>query len=140
MPSRPRNGVRPEEFAEATDHGMDRRARRAAQGDVDDKLGGTTRNAVIGKANRLGLSKPTKSAITRKQKREAARPPVVEIPGPGATLLSLTSTTCRWPQGHPGEPGFAFCGARSVAGQPYCAYHASVAYQTPSKDRKQQRA
>ena len=55
----------------------------------------------------------------------------------GATLLNLTSTTCRWPQGHPGEPGFAFCGARTAAGQPYCAYHASVAYQSPNKDRRQ---
>lgn len=107
---------------------------------IAEKLGGTTRNAVIGKANRLGLSKPTKSAITRKQKREAQRPPVVEIPGPGATLLNLTSTTCRWPQGHPGEPGFAFCGARTAPGQPYCPYHASIAYQSPNKDRRQQSA
>ena len=35
---------------------------------IADHLGGITRNAVIGKANRLGLSKPTKSSITRRAK------------------------------------------------------------------------
>ena len=30
---------------------------------IAEKLGGTTRNAVIGKANRLGLSKPTKQCF-----------------------------------------------------------------------------
>lgn len=37
---------------------------------IVEKLGYTSRNAVIGKANRLGLSKPTKSSITRKQKEQ----------------------------------------------------------------------
>ena len=43
---------------------------------------GVTRNAVIGKANRLGLSKPSKSSVTRKQRKREQQvkveaPPIV---------------------------------------------------------------
>ena len=34
---------------------------------IAERLGDATRNAVIGKANRMGLSKPTKSSITRQR-------------------------------------------------------------------------
>ena len=61
-----------------------------------------TRNAVIGKAHRLGLSgRP--SPIRKKPSAEASPPS-------GATILSLTDRMCKWPIGDPREPGFHFCG------------------------------
>ena len=111
---------------------------------IAEQLGGVTRNAVIGKANRLGLSKPTKSSITRRRKREAREtPPPEEIvvgPEGGVSILTLTTSTCRWPLGHPGEETFRFCGARTKTGQPYCEAHCRMAYQAPSKEAKKRSA
>ena len=95
---------------------------------------GITRNAVIGKANRLGLSKPSKSSVTRQnrqiervEKIRQLQPPMDE----GATIFSLTASTCRWPIGDPGDLEFHFCGANSKVAAPYCDYHAAMAYQPP---------
>lgn len=87
-----------------------------------------TRNAVIGKAHRLGLSgRP--SPIRKKPAAQAE-------PVAGATILNLTDRMCKWPIGDPREPGFHFCGRPSVSGLPYCAEHAAVAYQTPGGKRR----
>ena len=97
---------------------------------------GVTRNAVIGKAHRLGLaSRPSPL------KTEGAKPkPVRKKPPPPEeqeriTLLELTERMCKWPIGHPGEPDFKFCGQNSPPGQPYCPHHAALAYQSPAPRR-----
>ena len=102
---------------------------------IAEELGGeVTRNAVIGKANRLGLSKPSKSSVSRQQ-RQQQRETVVQKPeapqGERATIFTLTASTCRWPIGDPSQSDFYFCGAKSASGQPYCDYHAAMAYQAP---------
>ena len=102
---------------------------------IAERLGeGVTRNAVIGKANRLGLSKPSKSSVTRQQRQKERAENVLHLQPPideGATIFSLTASTCRWPIGDPGDLDFHFCGAESKVGQPYCEYHAARAYQPP---------
>lgn len=50
-------------------------------------------------------------------------------------LLDLTKRSCRWPYGDPDQPDFHFCGAKSLAGRPYCAAHHKVAYVGASNDR-----
>ena len=70
-----------------------------------------TKNAVIGKANRMHLA-PRPSPIKRVEKV------VVEFQGPA----------CSWPIGHPREPGFHFCGAPALPGKPYCEHHVARAY------------
>ncbi|MBL7045751.1 MAG: global cell cycle regulator GcrA-like protein [Parcubacteria group bacterium] len=93
-----------------------------------------SREAVAGKANRLGLSKPTKSSVTRQQRQEERTEKVLELQPPadqGATIFSLTARTCRWPIGDPRDTDFHFCGADSKTGQPYCDYHAAMAYRPP---------
>ena len=113
---------------------------------IAEILGDVTRNAVIGKANRLGLSKPTKSSITRRRKLEEDSEKVREeevVVGPegGVSILTLTTSSCRWPIGHPGEENFFFCGARTKPGQPYCEGHSRLAYQAPAaKDAKKRSA
>jgi len=119
---------------------------------IAEKLAeGVTRNAVIGKAHRLGLASrpsPVKSAKSAKtgKKPAAKRParPRAAKARPAKperiTLLTLTDRICKWPIGHPGEPDFHFCGRRSQPGQPYCAAHAAEAYQTPQSRRDRNKA
>lgn len=118
---------------------------------IAEELGEVTRNAVIGKAHRLGLSSrpsPVKKPAKAKRKEPAKKSVVIEpeAPGPAGkrdriTILDLTDRICKWPIGHPGEPEFHFCGRRSAPVQPYCAFHAAMAYQAPQprKDRRRNR-
>ncbi|MFS8036833.1 GcrA family cell cycle regulator [Xanthobacter sp. AM11] len=146
---------------------------------IASELGEVTRNAVIGKVHRLGLSGRAKSATpaagaarARKARPEgqgqrpqrpatlgntalAADPDEMpeEAPAPApapaaadnvvtmgqrCTIMNLTESTCRWPQGEPGTDSFHFCGAKSNPGMPYCAHHARIAYQ-PVQDRRRDR-
>jgi GcrA cell cycle regulator len=119
---------------------------------IAEELGeNITRNAVIGKAHRLGLSSrpsPVKKPAQAKRKPAAkkAAPAAPKEPKPEEkpekiTILELTDRICKWPLGHPGEDDFQFCGRPSVAGQPYCTFHGAMAYQAPQprKDRRRNR-
>ena len=124
--------------------------------EIAEIIGGMSRNAVIGKAHRLGLAgrpspikerraKPKPAVLTSSgpapaSTQAAPRPPVdnvVELqPGGGATILSLTERMCRWPHGDPKKPGFRFCGKPSADGTSYCAEHLKQAYQPPQPKRR----
>jgi GcrA cell cycle regulator len=124
---------------------------------IAKQLGGVTRNAVIGKVHRLGLSgratpsqpqrpifkaprtpRPAVSAQPRRAEQAAlptpiaARPFYPEEPG-SATVLTLGAHMCKWPIGDPSTDGFTFCGRRNNAEGPYCVEHARVAYQPQQK-------
>ena len=128
------------------------------------ELGGVTRNAVIGKVHRLGLSGRAKSSSTsNRQKRTSARSsaypktsranskqgtgtsipraaPIVDIPKPTylmIDLLQLNETTCKFPIGDPQEDNFGFCGTKAKDGDPYCEYHCRLVYQPASERRRQ---
>lgn len=118
--------------------------------------GGVTRNAVIGKVHRLGLSgraapsQPTRTTFRAPRPRpaqpsaprriEAAQPrtapaaptpppaPTPELPGT-ATVLTLGAHMCKWPIGDPTSADFSFCGRRAGEGATYCVEHAKLAYQ-----------
>ncbi|AQX30063.1 MULTISPECIES: GcrA family cell cycle regulator [Bartonella] len=51
-------------------------------------------------------------------------------------LLQLSENTCRWPVGDPLSSDFHFCGADSGEGNPYCAFHAKIAFQPISEKRR----
>jgi len=78
---------------------------------------GVTKNAVIGKVHRIGL---TPRVITQK-------------PPPKRNVFDFTGPACMWPVGHPGEDDFHFCGEHPVAGKPYCEHHVEVAYIKPKE-------
>ncbi len=132
------------------------------------ELGSITRNAVIGKVHRLGLSgrakSPSSSSGPRPRKARSSgmlrvsrlsmrgntalayeydlepEPELIEIPlEQRKTLLQLNEKTCRWPIGDPGSPDFFFCGGETVNELPYCAYHSRVAYQPLSDRRRDKR-
>lgn len=134
---------------------------------IAGELGGITRNAVIGKVHRLGLSGRPASAspgAPRPRKARAAPPCTSAVSGNTAlaqdyaleaeaepevvdniipltqrrTILELTESTCRWPVGDPGSGDFFFCGGNAVGGLPYCSCHARLAYQ-PAADRRRDR-
>jgi len=120
--------------------------------------GGVTRNAVIGKVHRLGLSgraapsQPARTTFRPARVRtapvqapsaprriEAVQPrvatpvpaPTPELPGT-ATVMTLGAHMCKWPIGDPGSAEFSFCGRRASEGV-YCVEHARVAYQPALK-------
>ncbi|TAJ56116.1 GcrA family cell cycle regulator [Brevundimonas sp.] len=124
--------------------------------------GGVTRNAVIGKVHRLGLSgraapsQPARATFRPSRPRPAAQPtqapsaprrieavqpravaaPSVPAPMPDlpgtATVMTLGAHMCKWPIGDPSSTEFSFCGRRASEGV-YCVEHARVAYQPQVK-------
>lgn len=103
--------------------------------EIAERIGGVSRNGVIGKLNRLRMSKPTPSSIARKLKRETAiagreaagLPTRGQPTGAKAATAALQPTQCRWPVNHPDEPHFHYCMALKPFGQPYCEAHRAVA-------------
>lgn len=121
---------------------------------------GVTRNAVIGKVNRLGLSRPkgvpAASRDATERKRAPWRPKILtqqalllRLPpeplprledisifdGRGCSLLELSAGKCRWPINEPGAENFCFCGNTPLEGFPYCAGHARIAYKSAARRR-----
>jgi GcrA cell cycle regulator len=128
---------------------------------IAKQLGGVTRNAVIGKVHRLGLSgraapsqpsrttfkaprppRPVSQPVPRRveavQHAPAPQPrPIVYDESPGsATVLTLGAHMCKWPIGDPSADSFTFCGRRNDGDGPYCVQHASVAYQPQQAKKK----
>jgi GcrA cell cycle regulator len=124
---------------------------------------GFSRNAVIGKINRLGLiiEKKKAKAVATGQKPKPPRSrvkagysgieerytpylppePVKPETMKCCTLLQLTNMTCRFPIGDPKDADFHFCG-NDIAGDGcvYCAYHTRISYTTPAQRRAEQAA
>ncbi|PZQ63457.1 MAG: GcrA cell cycle regulator [Phenylobacterium zucineum] len=125
---------------------------------------GVSRNAVLGKVHRLGLSnrgrgtrvarprpapRPRRTAAPRTpaaQVRPGPPPvaarvtcPVVD-PGPGLVerLEDLSVAACRWPIGDPKSEAFRFCGRRARAA-PYCDAHRRIAFQPLQGPRRHRR-
>ena len=89
-------------------------------------FGDITRNAVIGKVHRLGLS--SRPSPIRRQPA-APRPVQVQAQAPVAQRQArIGEKQCHWPIGHPGEAGFHFCGGPAEPDRPYCAAHCAMAY------------
>ncbi|MEE8247681.1 MAG: GcrA family cell cycle regulator [Alphaproteobacteria bacterium] len=97
---------------------------------VASRMGEVTRNAVIGKVHRLGLSgRP--SPIKRRPEPEP------EPPRKRPALVSaMVKRPCQWPFGNPGEPDFYFCGQESAPEKPYCPEHVARAYHMPEEKRQ----
>lgn len=106
---------------------------------------GIGRNAVLGKANRLGLKRnrprgqhDMATPKPKTQKRVGIRfgrgkagkvaPQHLtssHVPSNARRkpIVELTSFDCRYPYGHAGRPDFFFCAAPKEIGSPYCEYH-----------------
>jgi GcrA cell cycle regulator len=115
----------------------------------------TTRSAIAGKVNRLGLAvtrpkadtleNPEQLRIKPRRPSYAVRKPHVDVPPmhpeklmhirdvdvpleQRKTLFELAESECRWPLGDPQSPDFRYCGGLKVVGpHPYCAPHMRIA-------------
>ena len=124
------------------------------------KLLGFTKNAVVGKAHRIGLErrpspirrtavkpdrKKARSPIMPKLNFEVKKDEVIETPVHQQTFQPLVKNLftksvkrgCEWPEGHPDESDFKFCGKERFEDKPYCIDHCAVAYVIPEKEESE---
>lgn len=111
---------------------------------------GVSRNAVIGKLSRLGLTREkTGDELRPRKPRERRGRPVPRlqyemlrqvydetaftdapvVSEQRCSLFELSEERCRWPVNSENE-AFAFCGNTPLAGLPYCTGHTRLAYRS----------
>ena len=126
-----------------------------------------TKNAVVGKAHRIGLERrpsPIKRSIMKPDRKKARAPlmPNLSISlksdnnfeqknksnyydptnssenyvKKNNLVVNNKSLGCEWPNGHPNEIDFNYCGEEKVEGKPYCIKHCEQAYIFPEKTKK----
>lgn len=133
---------------------------------IADRIGGVSRNAVIGKVHRIGLAgrivkstdktkvrmggpKPPKKmkvkpAPERGQKAILAELPVEPLPAediPPEKLVAfadLEESHCRWIYGDTRSGTHGFCGANKVIGLSYCERHARRAFAAPTPSKRKE--
>ena len=121
------------------------------------KLLSFTKNAVVGKAHRIGLERrpsPIRRTSAKPDRKKARSPimpilnfenekaekvvytPKIEISEPSIRNIFIANSKrgCEWPEGHPDEPEFHFCNKERFDEKPYCLDHCSVAYVIPDRD------
>jgi len=119
---------------------------------IAEIIGGLSRNAVIGKANRLNLSSKIKmrsssssqsfqdnNSKEKRGRKSRFQSLVIEKdfePENPKKLEDLDENSCKWPIGHPEEQSFYFCGRSSLKDFSYCKLHLIYAYQP--KTRKEE--
>ena len=94
--------------------------------EIAEKIGDVSRNAVIGKANRLGLSKKNNTVKIDPNVNKTAH----------ISVLVPNMSGCKWPIGHPGDEDFYFCGKEIIPGKPYCGEHCLTAYRRKDNNNK----
>jgi len=115
-------------------------AQNLSYSEIARKLG-ITKNAAIGKARRLRISKPPAESVIKQRKptpkpkeKPAPKPPA---PAPGATMLEgmrfvpmmeLRENDCRYPVDKEGET--VFCGLPKFK-HSFCEAHAAKCYMPP---------
>ena len=122
-----------------TDERLEELKKLWAQGLSISQIGealGVSRNAIAGKAHRMGLPKRP-SPISKSKAEKPKVEPVVEEQDLPLRLelrqLVWSRSKCCWPTGDPKKNGFVFCGDTVVPGKPYCLPHCKEAY-TTSRD------
>ena len=123
------------------------------------KLLGFTKNAVVGKAHRIGLERrpsPIRRSAVKPDRKKARSPvlPKLNFENKQDKIISTNESTsfqpmiknlfnssvkrgCEWPKGHPDEIDFHFCGKDRFEDKPYCLEHCAVAYVVPDKEENE---
>ena len=121
------------------------------------KLLGFTKNAVVGKAHRIGLERrpsPIRRTAAKPDRKKARSPIIPKLnfennkdenrensstnkvfnPRVKNLFFSNQKRDCEWPEGHPDELDFHFCGKERFEDKPYCLRHCAMAYVFPEKE------
>ena len=123
------------------------------------KLLGFTKNAVVGKAHRIGLERrpsPIRRTAVKPDRKKARSPVMPKLNFESTKELESVNTEstvfqpvvknlftaapkrgCEWPKGHPDEADFHFCGKDRFEDKPYCLDHCEVAYVVPEKEENE---
>ena len=122
------------------------------------KLLGFTKNAVVGKAHRIGLERrpsPIRRTAVKPDRKKARSPVMPKLNFESKQENSVANNNsnfqpvvknlfvksdkrgCEWPQGHPDESDFQFCGKERFEDKPYCLDHCAVAYVVPEKEENE---
>jgi len=117
-----------------------------------------SRNAVIGKLRRMGLTIEQPVKPGKKKKKKAApkpvqpklpKPPVIRAPTPptlpperpvvglGVSVEELRRSSCRYPSG--AAPPYSFCGLTVEPGCSYCPFHHRLTRHSPPPPRRRHR-
>ena len=119
---------------------------------IAEIIGGVSRNAVIGKANRLNLSAKIKARstivqsnlstsdskihskqITRKGRFKSLLLDKNFEPARNLQLEDLNENTCKYMEGHPDEKESTFCGRKTIEKFSYCPLHLMIVFQPKGK-------
>ena len=121
------------------------------------RLLGVTKNAVVGKAHRIGLERrpsPIRRTAIKPDRKKARSPamPTLNFESKSSDeqeslknnynfqpmiknlFISKSKRGCEWPEGHPDEIDFHFCGKERFDEKPYCLKHCALAYVIPEKE------
>ena len=123
------------------------------------QLLGFTKNAVAGIAHRIRLerrpspirrtavmpdTKESRSPVMPKLNFESAKEPEIVSTEPAVfqplvknIFTAAPKRGCEWPEGHPDEADFRFCGKDRFEDKPYCLDHCAVAYVVPEKEENE---
>ena len=115
---------------------------------------GFTKNAVIGKAFRLGLERRQNSRKKISQPASFSSTTLYRETSSSSSSLSVKKEpirrrekfsfkksivgtgnfrSCQWPIGDPLEDGFHYCGGQNIPTKPYCIEHFKKAYNVDEK-------
>ena len=123
------------------------------------KLLGFTKNAVVGKAHRIGLERrpsPIRRAAVKPDRKKARSPVIPKLDFENSEFIdqenklenktyettaknlfiSSKKRGCEWPIGHPDESNFHFCDNERFEDKPYCIKHCTKAYVLPEKENQ----
>ena len=119
---------------------------------IEEIIGGVSRNAVIGKAHRLNLSQKIKARpsiqninknkkentnnIKFKGKRSKFRSLLLDAnfePAKNLSLEELNEETCKYMEGNPDEKDASFCGRKNVEKFSYCPLHLMLVFTPKNK-------
>ena len=119
---------------------------------IAEIIGGVSRNAVIGKANRLNLSSKIKarSSIQNqksldknentptklKGKRGKLKTLLLDKnfePARNLNLEELSDDTCKYMEANPDEKNASFCGRKTIEKFSYCPLHLMIVFQPKGK-------
>ena len=116
-------------------------ARERSARDLGDAIG-VSRNAVLGRAFRLGVKFKGNVRVARQKRMIDRKIRIKPLPSwqdrsaividdsKPVTLMELTCKTCRWPL----EEKF-YCGKMPVENKPYCAGHCAISYIKPMRHK-----
>ena len=119
------------------------------------KLLGFTKNAVVGKAHRIGLERrpsPIRRTAVKPDRKKARSPVMPKLnfeksndisskPKEASSFQPIVKNIfntmpkrgCEWPKGHPDEIDSSFCGRKTVEKFSYCPLHLMIVFQPKGK-------